>query len=296
MAVGGAVTGCIQIGRGLYNTPSTISAMSEGKDWDEEKREWIVYDLVKESTEILPMTEEDYLKFIKTQASNSLEHGKSSGEPSNTANETSSSSSSSSASRPVKTVPNTEYYDILDVPPNATQAEIKKAYYKKAKQSHPDRHPNDPDAHAKFQQIGHAYQVLSDEKLRHNYDTHGKDSVEDAPKVDPSTLFAMIFGSEKFEPLVGELKLSSQMQANESTESNYPKLKKFRQKKREIQCAVNLANRLQTYIDLNENVQVRLLLSSFRTVLCFFFLFFYERLLFFCFCFCFCFGRLLKGI
>lgn len=48
--------------------------------------------------------------------------------------------------------------------------------------------------------------MLSDEALRANYDSSGKDSVEAAPKVDPSTLFAMIFGSEKFVPLVGTSK------------------------------------------------------------------------------------------
>lgn len=46
--------------------------------------------------------------------------------------------------------------------------------------------------------------MLSDESLRANYDAHGKEGVEAAPKVDPATLFAMIFGSEKFVPLVGE--------------------------------------------------------------------------------------------
>lgn len=50
-------------------------------------------------------------------------------------------------------------------------------------------------------------QVLSDESLRANYDAHGKEGVESAPKVDPATLFAMIFGSEKFVPLVGMMRL-----------------------------------------------------------------------------------------
>lgn len=36
-----------------------------------------------------------------------------------------------------------------------------------------------------------------------SYDQHGKDGVEEAPKMDPGALYAMIFGSEKFEPLIG---------------------------------------------------------------------------------------------
>lgn len=45
------------------------------------------------------------------------------------------------------------------------------------------------------------------------YDQNGKDGVEEAPKMDPGALYAMIFGSEKFEPIIGELQLASQMQS-----------------------------------------------------------------------------------
>jgi DnaJ-class molecular chaperone len=74
-----------------------------------------------------------------------------------------------SDSAPPALVTDLEYYNLLGVPPNASQSEIKKKYYLKAKECHPDKHPNDPEAAAKFQKIGEAYQVLSDEKLRARY-------------------------------------------------------------------------------------------------------------------------------
>mmetsp|Transcript_22556 Transcript_22556/g.45386 ORF Transcript_22556/g.45386 Transcript_22556/m.45386 type:complete len:612 (+) Transcript_22556:55-1890(+) len=235
MMVGGAVTGVVQIGRGIYNTPGSVSAISAGKDWDEEKRVWYVYNLETEANEVMNMTEEEFLKSIKhVDPAKDGEGGE--------------------AKREARKVVDTEFYDVLGIESNATAADIKKAYYKKARDNHPDRHQDDPEAHAKFQAIGQAYQVLSDESLRANYDASGKESVDAAPKVDPSTLFAMIFGSEKFVPLVGELKVASQMQQDES-EQSVPKLKKFRQKKREVQCAVNLTHKLQPFIDLNENEQ-----------------------------------------
>eukprot|EP01034_Spumella_vulgaris_P021890 gene21890-27967_t len=192
------------------------------------------------------MSEEDYLAILKS--SGKLSSGESS--------KNDGTGGSSDSSRPSKKVADMEYYDILGVSSGATSSEIKKAYYLKAKQNHPDRHPNDPDAQAKFQKIGHAYQILSDEKLRSNYDAGGASGVEGAAKVDSSTLFAMIFGSEKFVPLVGELKLATQMQSAEgSAEEGGSKMRQFKQKKREVQCATNLVVKLQPYLDCEENAE-----------------------------------------
>jgi curved DNA-binding protein CbpA len=71
-----------------------------------------------------------------------------------------------------------EYYDALGLPPAAAPADIKKAYYRVARTCHPDKNPGDPAAAAKFQKVGAAYQVLSNEALRAKYDTAGKDEVE----------------------------------------------------------------------------------------------------------------------
>ncbi|KAK9470466.1 X-domain of DnaJ-containing-domain-containing protein [Dipodascopsis tothii] len=102
----------------------------------------------------------------------------------------------------------TVYYDVLGVSVTATELEIKKAYRKKAIQLHPDKNPNDESAHAKFQEVGEAYQVLSNADLRKQYDLYGKDkAMPDAGFEDPNEFFTSIFGGEAFYDLIGELSL-----------------------------------------------------------------------------------------
>jgi len=63
------------------------------------------------------------------------------------------------------------YYDILEVSQNATQAAIRKSYYKKSLKYHPDKNPdNAEEAKERFILIGEAYNILSDEEKRLNYD------------------------------------------------------------------------------------------------------------------------------
>ncbi|KAH6620077.1 X-domain of DnaJ-containing-domain-containing protein [Boeremia exigua] len=102
----------------------------------------------------------------------------------------------------------TAYYDALGVTPTATELEIKKAYRKLAIKLHPDKNPGDETAHAKFQEIGEAYQVLSDNQLRANYDKYGKEgAVPQSGFEDPSEFFTMIFGGEAFLDWIGEISL-----------------------------------------------------------------------------------------
>jgi curved DNA-binding protein CbpA len=111
-------------------------------------------------------------------------------------------------------VVDTAYYDILGVQPTATELEIKKAYRKLAIVHHPDKNPNDPSAHAKFQEIGEAYQVLSNDDLRKAYDKFGKESARPSEGfVDPAEFFTSIFGGEAFMNWIGEISLMKDLTA-----------------------------------------------------------------------------------
>lgn len=66
-----------------------------------------------------------------------------------------------------------DYYSILGVKRDASEADIKKAYRKLARQHHPDVNPGDKTAEEKFKKINEAYEVLSDKEKRQKYDQYG---------------------------------------------------------------------------------------------------------------------------
>uniref|UniRef100_A0A8C9ZN33 DnaJ heat shock protein family (Hsp40) member A3a n=1 Tax=Sander lucioperca TaxID=283035 RepID=A0A8C9ZN33_SANLU len=101
-----------------------------------------------------------------------------------------------------------DLYQILGVSRTASQKEIKKAYYQMAKKYHPDTNKDDPQAKEKFAQLAEAYEILSDEGKRKQYDTYGSTGFDagqaggggqrywsgQASSVDPEELFRKIFG------------------------------------------------------------------------------------------------------
>ena len=89
------------------------------------------------------------------------------------------------------------YYEILEISKDASPNEIKKAYRKLALKYHPDKN-NSPGAEDKFKQISEAYQTLSDEKLKSNYDNYGK--VPDN-FMTPEEIYTQIFS--KMDPVLG---------------------------------------------------------------------------------------------
>ncbi|KAH0920279.1 hypothetical protein HID58_027939 [Brassica napus] len=147
-------------------------------------------------------------------------------------------------------VKETEYYDVLGVSPTATESEIKKAYYIKARQVHPDKNPNDPQAAHNFQAsfvslfdikvLGEAYQVLSDSAQRQAYDAFGKSGIS----------------TELFERYIGQLAMASMASLDIFTEGENDMFdtkkiqEKMRtvQKEREDKLAQILKDRLNDYV------------------------------------------------
>ncbi|KAM7419717.1 hypothetical protein PAMA_016687 [Pampus argenteus] len=100
-----------------------------------------------------------------------------------------------------------DFYEVLGISRTATQKDIKKAYYQLAKKYHPDTNPDDPEAKEKFAKLAEAYEVLSDEVKRKQYDTYGAAGFDPnragagqqyyragGASLDPEELFRKIFG------------------------------------------------------------------------------------------------------
>ena len=90
------------------------------------------------------------------------------------------------------------YYKILGLEKNASDADIKKAYRKLAVKYHPDKNPNNNEAEEKFKEINEAYSVLSDKEKKQQYDRFGKQGVggnggPSMGNVNPHDIFNMFF-------------------------------------------------------------------------------------------------------
>jgi len=93
-----------------------------------------------------------------------------------------------------KMVKETEYYDRLGVPPDASAGAIKKAFRKLAIQYHPDKNQGNQDASEKFKELSEAYEILSDDEKRAKYDQFGKDAFKEGGGMNAEDIFSSFFG------------------------------------------------------------------------------------------------------
>ncbi|EJK65219.1 hypothetical protein THAOC_13951 [Thalassiosira oceanica] len=187
LPVTGICVGAYQVSRGVANSVEAVNASKAGMQWDQARREWVFYHL-----------DEDVKETERLEAELAAEKKAAGG----------GGEAAASSSLSEKKVKDREFYDLLGVSTSASAGDIKKAYYKEARKCHPDKNPDDPEAAEKFQKLGQAYQVLSNESSRANYDKNGKPdsgSSEMAGEIDPLVFFNVMFGSHLVEPYVGEL-------------------------------------------------------------------------------------------
>uniref|UniRef100_A0A3B3R3L1 DnaJ homolog subfamily B member 11 n=1 Tax=Paramormyrops kingsleyae TaxID=1676925 RepID=A0A3B3R3L1_9TELE len=85
-----------------------------------------------------------------------------------------------------------DFYKILGVPKTASIKDIKKAYRKLALQLHPDRNQGDPEAQDMFSDLGAAYEVLSDEEKRKQYDKFGEEGLKEGHSSSHDDIFSRI--------------------------------------------------------------------------------------------------------
>ncbi|EGB10699.1 hypothetical protein AURANDRAFT_52660 [Aureococcus anophagefferens] len=197
----GVVVGVGQICRGCWNTPSALYHAAVGDlEWDKESREWKEREAYVLSAEAEVVRREAASEGLDVPAS-LLTDGAGGAAPPLAA--------ATAAPKRKKRVASLEYYDLLEIQPDASPAQVKKAYYKVARGCHPDKCGDDPTAHAKFQAVSHAYQVLSDPQLRAAYDRDGASATAEVGfQYDAAVFFAALFGSQRFEAYVGELALA----------------------------------------------------------------------------------------
>ncbi len=234
----GVAVGAYQVARGVGNQGEANKASKEGMQWDENERKWFYYYLNKEL--------DDVEKWFR--------ENKDARPP------------SSSQEKDVK---DREFYDLLGVSTSATAGEIKKAYYKEARKVHPDKCPDDPDAATKFQALGQAYQILSDDQTRAAYDKNGKPKSDNQDElvnsIDTTVFFNVMFGSTLVEPYVGELWIASvaELMMKDMAEQSETELaetltgkadknsmeSKQKQRMREIKVAMYLRDKVQPFVD-----------------------------------------------
>lgn len=122
-----------------------------------------------------------------------------------------------------------------------------------ARENHPDKNPNDPTAAERFKEVAEAYQVLSDETLRAQYDAGGKDACDKTEaggasgRPDPSVLLAFLFGSDRFNEYIGRLSSSTSAMLGDTHKLSMEQARTL-QERRCTRLAAILAAKIQPWV------------------------------------------------
>jgi len=136
-------------------------------------------------------------------------------------------------------VVDTFYYDQLGVDTNASATDIRRAYFQKSRQCHPDK-TADEDAKERFQAISEAYQVLSDPKRRQDYDSRGRCQ---EGFIDAKVFFSVLLGADALVPYIGRLRIT-EMFGQDFFEGGNDQEQQSCQLRRQVKLAVGLAEKL----------------------------------------------------
>ncbi|KAK9917625.1 hypothetical protein WJX75_006600 [Coccomyxa subellipsoidea] len=183
LPVVGVGIGVTQMVRGVANTPEAIREGQRGKHWDTDSRVWV------DQPGSALVTDDEIFASVREQWHRS------------------GGGAAGASGRQL------DYYALLGVERNAPPEAIKRAYYVLARKYHPDKNRDDPTANERFQQLGEAYQVLGNAELRARYDAHGAEAL-DVNFMDSAEFFTALFGSDRFDHLVGELMIAVAARSN----------------------------------------------------------------------------------
>ncbi|KNG76789.1 DNAJ domain-containing protein [Plasmodium falciparum IGH-CR14] len=153
----------------------------------------------------------------------------------------------------------TTYYDILNVYPTSELSEIKSNYYNLALKYNPESNLGNAEALTKFRDINEAYQILSLDQRRMNYNKYGLNATKDMFLIDPSIFYVKMLSIEKFYDYIGTTQIESFLKVLseknialhelEHRLEDIMNLMYEQQEVRQVKIALYLRNKLQPYVD-----------------------------------------------
>lgn len=238
VAAGGVLSGISQILRGIATTPDAVVQPRTGKWWSPYEGRWVETHLKsdKEWLDEQPAYDEDILG--KTVLPDSMK------------DEMERSKRERAAEFGVF---ETDLYDLLGVDPDADEEEIKRRFAQLGKMFSPTRAGADSEqTRRRYQQVSNACVILCNRELRKRYDKAGMKGVygdhEEKPLVNPTQLFGILFGSEKFDDYFGRLAMASQAIVSNSMAAEMTAGRaRMLQKRRVTRVALKLAERLKKW-------------------------------------------------